>query len=170
MAVTNEIATAMESLDQLPAALLDTIMTKLDVSSICSVASTCTLFKACAAHILSFIPSFHLLVRISIFNFAQFEKTHNIFKIEKKNWPFWGFSLGNCAFNGIVEASVAAEPLVEDHEGELWPAWWFGHPDSAAAFSARALYAQLRRFQRQIAFGDRRPMQGSEVGFFVRLC
>lgn len=90
MAVTNEIATAMESLDQLPAALLDTIMTKLDVSSICSVASTCTVFKACAAHILSFIPSFHLLVRISIFNFAQFEKIQ--FKIQNwKKLTFLGF-------------------------------------------------------------------------------
>ncbi|KAL6214095.1 hypothetical protein ACLB2K_013533 [Fragaria x ananassa] len=61
MSLPNEIATAMESLDQLPSALLATILTKLDVSSICSVASTCTVFRACAHHILSFIPSFHLL-------------------------------------------------------------------------------------------------------------
>ncbi|KAG8644105.1 hypothetical protein MANES_11G098300v8 [Manihot esculenta] len=49
-----------ESFDQLPAALLATIMTKLDVASICSVASTCKIFKACASHILTFIPNFHL--------------------------------------------------------------------------------------------------------------
>ncbi|KAF3434775.1 hypothetical protein FNV43_RR21861 [Rhamnella rubrinervis] len=49
------------SLDLLPSALLATIMTKLDVSSICSVASTCRTFRACASHILTFIPTFHLL-------------------------------------------------------------------------------------------------------------
>ncbi|PQQ14477.1 F-box/LRR-repeat protein 10 isoform X1 [Prunus yedoensis var. nudiflora] len=54
-------SSSMESLDHLPSALLATIMTNLDVASICSVASTCTAFKACASQILSFIPSFHLL-------------------------------------------------------------------------------------------------------------
>ncbi|XP_028768127.1 F-box/LRR-repeat protein 10 [Neltuma alba] len=49
------------SLDQLPSALLATIFTKLDISSICSVASTCSAFKSCASHILSFLPNFHLL-------------------------------------------------------------------------------------------------------------
>ncbi|KAM1031356.1 hypothetical protein ACFX2C_035156 [Malus domestica] len=58
---TSERNSSIVSLDHLPSALLATIMTKLDVASVCSVASTCTAFKACASHILSFIPSFHIL-------------------------------------------------------------------------------------------------------------
>lgn len=54
--------TSGKSLDQLPAALLCTIITKLDVASISSVAATCSTFRACAAQILSFLTSFHLLV------------------------------------------------------------------------------------------------------------
>jgi hypothetical protein len=54
------------SLDQLPATVLETIVSKLDVASICSVASTCKTFNACASHILTFIPSFHLLVSQSL--------------------------------------------------------------------------------------------------------
>ncbi|GAY46061.1 hypothetical protein CUMW_094030 [Citrus unshiu] len=53
--------TSGKSLDQLPAALLCTIITKLDVASISSVAATCSTFRACAAQILSFLTSFHLL-------------------------------------------------------------------------------------------------------------
>ncbi|GAB2267808.1 hypothetical protein Dimus_002783 [Dionaea muscipula] len=49
------------SLDQLPSALLATIMTNLDVASICSVASTCQTLRSCASHIRSFLPAFHLL-------------------------------------------------------------------------------------------------------------
>lgn len=48
-------------LEQLPLALLGTIMAKLDVASICSLASTCRTFKSCASHILTFLPSVHLL-------------------------------------------------------------------------------------------------------------
>ncbi|KAL9231867.1 hypothetical protein vseg_007033 [Gypsophila vaccaria] len=48
-------------LEQLPTTLLATIMAKLDISSICSVASTCRTFKSCASHILTFLPSVHLL-------------------------------------------------------------------------------------------------------------
>lgn len=57
------MATA-DSLDQLPAALLGTIMTKLDVSSLCSVAATCKALNLSASQILSFLPNFHLLVSI----------------------------------------------------------------------------------------------------------
>ncbi|GFQ06711.1 F-box/LRR-repeat protein 10 [Phtheirospermum japonicum] len=35
-------------------------MTKLDIPSILSLASTCKAFRSCAAHILSFLPNFHL--------------------------------------------------------------------------------------------------------------
>ncbi|XP_050231662.1 F-box/LRR-repeat protein 10 [Mercurialis annua] len=49
-----------EGLDQLPAALIATVMTKLDMASICSVACTCKTFSLCASHILTFIPNFHL--------------------------------------------------------------------------------------------------------------
>ncbi|XP_022725257.1 F-box/LRR-repeat protein 10-like isoform X2 [Durio zibethinus] len=52
---------SLESLDRLPTALLATIMTKLDVSSICSLAVTCRTFSSCASHILSFLPHFHIL-------------------------------------------------------------------------------------------------------------
>ncbi|KAK7280611.1 hypothetical protein RJT34_25676 [Clitoria ternatea] len=48
-------------LDHLPQALLATIMTKLDIASICSLASTSSTFRFCAHHILSFLPTFHLL-------------------------------------------------------------------------------------------------------------
>ncbi|TYG88632.1 hypothetical protein ES288_A12G037300v1 [Gossypium darwinii] len=51
----------VERLDQLPTALLATIMTKLDISSICSLAVTCRAFNSCASHILSFLPNFHIL-------------------------------------------------------------------------------------------------------------
>lgn len=51
----------MMGLEQLPLALLGTIMAKLDVASICSLASTCRTFKSCASHILTFLPSIHLL-------------------------------------------------------------------------------------------------------------
>lgn len=61
------MATATEArLDQLPYALLATIMTKLDVASICSLSSTCSTFRSCAKHILSFLPNFHLIVTLSI--------------------------------------------------------------------------------------------------------
>ncbi|EOX97552.1 hypothetical protein QUC31_015636 [Theobroma cacao] len=52
---------SVESLDQLPTALLATIMTKLDISSISSLAVTCRNFNSCASHILSFLPNFHIL-------------------------------------------------------------------------------------------------------------
>ncbi|KAL0694255.1 hypothetical protein Bca4012_061435 [Brassica carinata] len=48
------------SLDMLPAALLETIMTKLDVASLCSLASTCKTLKSCATRVLTFTPNFHV--------------------------------------------------------------------------------------------------------------
>ncbi|KAG6589027.1 F-box/LRR-repeat protein 10, partial [Cucurbita argyrosperma subsp. sororia] len=52
---------SVESLDRLPSAVLATIMTKLDLPSICSIASTCTTFHSCASQLLNFLPNFHLL-------------------------------------------------------------------------------------------------------------
>ncbi|RDX65554.1 F-box/LRR-repeat protein 10, partial [Mucuna pruriens] len=52
---------AEATLDGLPSALVATVMTKLDVASICSLASTSSVFRSCARHILSFLPSFQLL-------------------------------------------------------------------------------------------------------------
>ncbi|KAL5706310.1 hypothetical protein ACHQM5_024497 [Ranunculus cassubicifolius] len=49
------------SLDHLPSALLASIISKLDLSSICSIASTCKTFNSSASHVLSFLPNFHLL-------------------------------------------------------------------------------------------------------------
>lgn len=52
-------------LDMLPAALLETIMTKLDVASLCSLASTCKTLKSCVTRVLTFAPNFHLFVSLS---------------------------------------------------------------------------------------------------------
>ncbi|XP_047945230.1 F-box/LRR-repeat protein 10 isoform X3 [Salvia hispanica] len=52
--------TGILGLDHLPSALIATIMTKLDIPSILSLASTCTACRSCAAEILSFLPNFHL--------------------------------------------------------------------------------------------------------------
>ncbi|XP_042059536.1 F-box/LRR-repeat protein 10-like, partial [Salvia splendens] len=52
--------TGILGLDHLPSALMATIMTKLDIPSILSLASTCTACRSCAAEILSFLPNFHL--------------------------------------------------------------------------------------------------------------
>lgn len=77
----------VESLDLLPVALLDTIIAKLDVSSICSVASTCRTFRACASHMLSFIPTFHLLV-CKFFLFIGISKPYYLFVIAIKTPTF----------------------------------------------------------------------------------
>ncbi|KAL9669547.1 hypothetical protein QQ045_007094 [Rhodiola kirilowii] len=47
-------------LDQLPAAIVATIMTKLDIASMCSIRSTCKTLHACASQMLCFQPNFHL--------------------------------------------------------------------------------------------------------------
>ncbi|KAF5745792.1 hypothetical protein HS088_TW07G01386 [Tripterygium wilfordii] len=47
--------------EQLPSAVLATIMMNLDLRSICSMACTCKSCKACASHILSFLPNINLL-------------------------------------------------------------------------------------------------------------
>lgn len=57
--------TGAKRLDHLPPELLATIMAKLDVASICSAASTCTVFRACASQLL--FPTFHLLVSHFLF-------------------------------------------------------------------------------------------------------
>lgn len=57
-----EGSSSLIGLEELPSAVLASIMAKLDVSSICSVRSTCKTFRSCASHVLSFLPSFHLLV------------------------------------------------------------------------------------------------------------
>ncbi|KAI3812133.1 hypothetical protein L1987_16839 [Smallanthus sonchifolius] len=57
---TEENAEEM-SLDRLSSEVLATIMTKLDVSSICAIALTCKSFRLCAQDIFKFLPNFHLL-------------------------------------------------------------------------------------------------------------
>ncbi|KAM0058929.1 putative F-box domain, leucine-rich repeat domain superfamily, F-box-like domain superfamily [Helianthus debilis subsp. tardiflorus] len=49
------------TLDRLSSEVLATIMTKLDVSSICAITLTCKSFRICAQDIFKFIPNFHLL-------------------------------------------------------------------------------------------------------------
>ncbi|CAI9275748.1 unnamed protein product [Lactuca saligna] len=48
-------------LDQLSSEVVATIMTKLDVSSICAISLTCQSFRVCAQDIFKFLPNFHLL-------------------------------------------------------------------------------------------------------------
>lgn len=57
-----EGSSSVNGLEELPSAVLATILAKLDVSSICSVRSTCRTFRSCASHVLSFLPCVHLLV------------------------------------------------------------------------------------------------------------
>ncbi|CAH8373164.1 unnamed protein product [Eruca vesicaria subsp. sativa] len=49
-----------DGLFMLPSALLETIMTKLDVASLCSLASTCKTLKSCVTRVLTFTPNFHV--------------------------------------------------------------------------------------------------------------
>ncbi|KAI3698861.1 hypothetical protein L2E82_42739 [Cichorium intybus] len=49
------------SLDQLSSEVVATIMTKLDVASICAISLTCRSFRVCAQDIFKFLPNFHLL-------------------------------------------------------------------------------------------------------------
>ncbi|XP_058098388.1 F-box/LRR-repeat protein 10 [Magnolia sinica] len=48
-------------LQHLPSAVIATILTKLDIPSLCSTASSCRSFHSISSHILSFLPDFHLL-------------------------------------------------------------------------------------------------------------
>ncbi|KAL8267423.1 hypothetical protein R6Q59_004767 [Mikania micrantha] len=48
------------TLDRLSSEVLATIMTKLDVSSICAITLTCKTFRLCAQDIFKFLPNFHL--------------------------------------------------------------------------------------------------------------
>ncbi|KAF5189423.1 F-box/LRR-repeat protein [Thalictrum thalictroides] len=52
---------AERGLELLPSALLASIMSELDISSICSIATTCKTLNSCASQILSFLTNFHLL-------------------------------------------------------------------------------------------------------------
>lgn len=49
----------------LPAAVVATILSRLDVRSLLLAAAACRGLRACASHALVFLPSFHLLVRSS---------------------------------------------------------------------------------------------------------
>ncbi|KAL8158825.1 hypothetical protein V2J09_000362 [Rumex salicifolius] len=50
----------LRSLDQLPSSVLQTILLNLDLCSICSIASTCRTFRACAQNIFTYLRNFHL--------------------------------------------------------------------------------------------------------------
>lgn len=47
----------------LPAAVVATILSRLDVRSLLLAAAACRALRACASQALAFLPSFHLLVR-----------------------------------------------------------------------------------------------------------
>ncbi|XP_078446238.1 F-box/RNI-like superfamily protein [Wolffia australiana] len=52
---------AATTIAHLPAALMATVLLKLDVPSLCAIAATCRFLRDCAAQALFFLPSFHLL-------------------------------------------------------------------------------------------------------------
>ncbi|KAL8150261.1 hypothetical protein V2J09_020069 [Rumex salicifolius] len=56
----SSVADESISLEQLPSTVLQTILLKLDLSSICSVASTCRTFRSCAQNVFTYLPNFHL--------------------------------------------------------------------------------------------------------------
>eukprot|EP01018_Ginkgo_biloba_P009002 Gb_39138 [translate_table: standard] len=56
-----ESGAAAGGLEQLPLTVLQTILSKLDVPSICSAAGSCKILNLCASQTLSFLHSFHLL-------------------------------------------------------------------------------------------------------------
>ncbi|CAI9775925.1 unnamed protein product [Fraxinus pennsylvanica] len=60
MASSSDQSPLLQGMKVLPSALIATIMTKLDIRSIQSLPSTCKTFRSCAAHILSFVSTFHL--------------------------------------------------------------------------------------------------------------
>ncbi|CAI9761804.1 unnamed protein product [Fraxinus pennsylvanica] len=60
MASSSDQSPLLLGMNLLPSALIATIMTKLGICSIQSLASTCKTFCSCAAHTLSFVPTFHL--------------------------------------------------------------------------------------------------------------
>lgn len=87
------------SLDQLPMALLACIMSKLDISSICSLSVTCRTFNSCASHILSFLPNFHILVSsILLLSFSCSIVSVSLLGKRK----FWYFEWCDFLFFGVL--------------------------------------------------------------------
>nr|GEY18218.1 hypothetical protein [Tanacetum cinerariifolium] len=58
---TNDVITTTTNINHLSSELIATIITKLDVSSICSISSTSKSFRLSAQHSFKFIPNFHLI-------------------------------------------------------------------------------------------------------------
>lgn len=87
------------SLDLLPSALLATVMTKLDIASIRSLACTCKAFHSCASHMLCFIPSFHLLVSLFLMFFYM-------------AWHQFSFSKLVCSYQDIAPSAEFLRPLL----------------------------------------------------------
>jgi hypothetical protein len=56
----------------LPAAVVATILSRLDVRSLLLAAAACRGLRACASHALAFLPSFHLLVRVPSAHLLRF--------------------------------------------------------------------------------------------------
>lgn len=57
--LASDLSFGMEQ--RLPFAVIATILSKLDLRSLCAASASCRYFRSCAIHTLSFIPSFHLL-------------------------------------------------------------------------------------------------------------
>lgn len=57
-----ELAPGATTIAHLPEAVVETVLLKLDVPSLCSVAATCRSLRNYATRTLSFLPALHLLV------------------------------------------------------------------------------------------------------------
>jgi len=131
------------SLEGLPSALVATVMTKLDIASICSLASTSSAFRSCGRHILSFLPSFNLLVPFSLLTFfflifcSQFPKLILL------------FLPGHCSLRRHAQTLVAAQSLPHHSQARLFPPRRLRHRLPPQTLPPRPLSPQLRRFQWQ---------------------
>ncbi|CAI9756102.1 unnamed protein product [Fraxinus pennsylvanica] len=92
MASSSDQNPLLPGMKLLPSALIATITSKLDIRSIQSLASTCKTFRSYAAHILSFVPTFHLFVR-------------------------YNHILGYSAIDEFVETFITFKPILEKPKG-----------------------------------------------------
>jgi hypothetical protein len=79
----------------LPAAVVATILSRLDVRSLLLAAAACRGLRACASHALAFLPSFHLLVRSShALSLSSLSPVFVPMRLTRSSFPF--AFLGDC--------------------------------------------------------------------------
>lgn len=119
------------SLDLLPSALLATVMTKLDIASIRSLACTCKAFHSCASYMLCFIPNFHLLVSLFLVFFLHdlafpwfsrrvlklpwhhsYQKENLFLMFVNMTWHQFSLSKLVCSYQDIAPSADFLRPLI----------------------------------------------------------